>query len=175
MHTREALSHWVISWMILLKIINIFLTLCVGVSSACISLYQLHARCLERPEEVIWSLELKLYIAVSIHIDAGNWTLVLWKNSQCFELLSHLSNYSLSAYYFFFSAGDQPRTYVSTQSLSYIASNSFCVHVFNKFIASTNFKRYVLVFYGNSKVLLVTFLSLIYLEIILYVVWGRNQ
>lgn len=45
---------------------------CIGVSSACMSLYHLDARCLERPEEVIWSLELELYIAVSVHVDAGN-------------------------------------------------------------------------------------------------------
>jgi hypothetical protein len=62
------------------KIIYLFLFfMCTGVLPPCMSVWGC---------QITW----RWITAVSCHMDAGNWTLVLWKSCHCLLLLSHLSS-----------------------------------------------------------------------------------
>ena len=45
-----------------------------------------------------WAPWNKRYTVVSCHVSAGNWTWILWKSSQCYRLLSHLSSMKIGNY-----------------------------------------------------------------------------
>jgi hypothetical protein len=45
-------------------------------------------------------LELEFHTVVSHHADAGSQNLVLYRSSQCFSPLSHLSRLTLKIFYF---------------------------------------------------------------------------
>lgn len=61
-----------------------------GVLPACMSSHL----CLvpKEAQEVIWSFITGVTGHFELPVAAGSWTLVLWKNSKCFELQSHLSS-----------------------------------------------------------------------------------
>lgn len=64
----------------------------MGVLPASISVYPVHAPCMQRPEKVSDSLELELLAAVNYHVGAVVQIQVLWNSSHCSEWLTHLSS-----------------------------------------------------------------------------------
>jgi hypothetical protein len=69
--------------------------MCMSVSPAYVFLYHLHSWYPWKSGEDTRSLGLEWQMAVSHHVDAGNWTQVLWNSRQCSESLSHLPSLML--------------------------------------------------------------------------------
>jgi hypothetical protein len=69
--------------------------MCMNILSACVSVNHLHTWYPRRPEEGVGFPGIPgtgVRMVVSYHVDAENWTWVLWENIWCSITMSHVSS-----------------------------------------------------------------------------------
>lgn len=69
----------------------VFLAVGLGLFGLYICTLRVHDYCLQKPEQGIWSPEIRDTGSHELSHSVGDWTCVLWMNSQCSYSLSYLS------------------------------------------------------------------------------------